>query len=153
MLKPEILDPQGQAIANALPSLGFSGITAVRQGKRFEVEVDGDLTEDALAEVTRVAGTLLSNPVIEDFAVHVDDGVQEETALIDALPPAAAAGGVAVPHADTAEAPRPAAERAAQQGKKPPAGPTADTAAEPAPSAAPADAAGKSAPTPEAGSA
>jgi phosphoribosylformylglycinamidine synthase PurS subunit len=73
MLKPEILDPQGQAIANALPTLGFSGITAVRQGKRFEVEIDGELTEDVLAEVTRAAGTLLSNPVIEDFTVHRED--------------------------------------------------------------------------------
>jgi phosphoribosylformylglycinamidine synthase subunit PurS len=70
MLKPEILDPQGQAIANALPTLGFSAITAVRQGKRFEVEVDGELTDEVLAEVTRAAGTLLSNPVIEDFAVY-----------------------------------------------------------------------------------
>ena len=74
MLKPEILDPQGQAIANALPTLGFSGITAVRQGKRFEVEIDGEVTEDVLAEVTRAAGTLLSNPVIEDFTVHAGDG-------------------------------------------------------------------------------
>jgi phosphoribosylformylglycinamidine synthase len=73
MLKPEILDPQGQAIANALPTLGFSAITAVRQGKRFEVEVDGELTDDVLAEVTRAAGTLLSNPVIEDFTVHAGD--------------------------------------------------------------------------------
>ncbi len=70
MLKPEILDPQGQAIANALPTLGFSAITAVRQGKRFEVEIDGELTDEVLAEVTRAAGTLLSNPVIEDFAVY-----------------------------------------------------------------------------------
>jgi phosphoribosylformylglycinamidine synthase PurS subunit len=70
MLKPEILDPQGQAIANALPALGFSAITAVRQGKRFEVEIDGELTDEVLAEVTRAAGTLLSNPVIEDFAVY-----------------------------------------------------------------------------------
>jgi phosphoribosylformylglycinamidine synthase len=72
MLKPEILDPQGQAIANALPTLGFSAITAVRQGKRFEVEIDGEVTEEVLAEVTRAAGTLLSNPVIEDFAVSVE---------------------------------------------------------------------------------
>jgi phosphoribosylformylglycinamidine synthase subunit PurS len=84
MLKPEILDPQGQAIANALPSLGFSGITAVRQGKRFEVEVAGDLTADALAEITRVAGTLLSNPVIEDFAIRGE--LTEETALTGELP-------------------------------------------------------------------
>jgi phosphoribosylformylglycinamidine synthase len=70
MLKPEILDPQGQAIVNALPRLGFDGITAVRQGKRFELEVDGELTADRLDEVRRAAETLLSNPVIEDFEVQ-----------------------------------------------------------------------------------
>ena len=67
MLKPEILDPQGQAIANALPTLGFDGIRSVRQGKRFELDVDADL-----AAVERMAETLLANPVIEDFAVRVD---------------------------------------------------------------------------------
>jgi phosphoribosylformylglycinamidine synthase len=66
MLKPEILDPQGQAVAGALPRLGFTGFTAVRQGKRFELEVDGDVTEEVLAQVREAAGTLLSNPVIED---------------------------------------------------------------------------------------
>ncbi len=71
MLKPEILDPQGKAVHGALPRLGFSGITEVRQGKRFELEVAGEVTEEALAEVRRIAGTLLSNPVIEDFEVHV----------------------------------------------------------------------------------
>jgi phosphoribosylformylglycinamidine synthase len=68
MLKPEILDPQGQAIQRALPSLGFDGVTAVRQGKHFEVEVDGD---DPEALVAKVAATLLANPVIEDFTVKV----------------------------------------------------------------------------------
>jgi phosphoribosylformylglycinamidine synthase len=72
MLKPEILDPQGQAVANALPRLGFDGIAAVRQGKRFELEVEGDLTPERLDEVRRAAETLLSNPVIEDFAIRVD---------------------------------------------------------------------------------
>ena len=70
MLKPEILDPQGKAVQGALPRLGFDGITDVRQGKRFELEVDGELTEERLAEVHKIAETLLSNPVIEDFAVH-----------------------------------------------------------------------------------
>ena len=72
MLKPEILDPQGKAVHGALPRLGFDGITDVRQGKRFELEVDGDVTEDRLAEIHKVAETLLSNPVIEDFEVHVE---------------------------------------------------------------------------------
>ncbi len=72
MLKPEILDPQGKAVQGALPRLGFSGVTDVRQGKRFELEIEGDATEDALARVHEIAGTLLSNPVIEDYAVHVE---------------------------------------------------------------------------------
>ena len=70
MLKPEILDPQGQAIQRALPSLGFDQVTAVRQGKHFELEVAGD---DAQAVVEKVAATLLANPVIEDFTVRLSD--------------------------------------------------------------------------------
>ena len=66
MPKPEILDPQGKAVANALPRLGFDGFTSVRQGKRFELEVDGEVTEAVLDAVRRAAETLLSNPVIED---------------------------------------------------------------------------------------
>ncbi|MFI6603171.1 phosphoribosylformylglycinamidine synthase subunit PurS [Nonomuraea sp. NPDC050536] len=72
MLKPEILDPQGQAIARALPRLGFSGVSAVRQGKRFEVELEGPADEAALAEVRKMAETLLANTVIEDFTVRVE---------------------------------------------------------------------------------
>ena len=71
MPKPEILDPQGKAVQGALPRLGFTGVTEVRQGKRFEIEIDGELTEDRLAEVHQMAETLLSNPVIEDYAVSV----------------------------------------------------------------------------------
>jgi len=72
MLKPEILDPQGQAIARALPRLGFADVSAVRQGKRFEIELDGPADEAALAEVRKMAGTLLANTVIEDFTLRVD---------------------------------------------------------------------------------
>ncbi|WP_134740220.1 phosphoribosylformylglycinamidine synthase subunit PurS [Nocardioides sp. 503] len=75
MPKPEILDPQGKAVLGALPRLGFSGVTDVRQGKRFELEVDGEVTEAVLADVHRMAETLLSNPVIEYFTVHVDETV------------------------------------------------------------------------------
>ncbi|MFC9976792.1 phosphoribosylformylglycinamidine synthase subunit PurS [Spirillospora sp. NPDC050679] len=71
MLKPEILDPQGQAIARKLPQLGFEGVAAVRQGKRFEVEVDGPADEAAVEKVRKIAETLLANPVIEDFEVRV----------------------------------------------------------------------------------
>ncbi len=73
MLKPEILDPQGQAVANALPRLGFTGISDVRQGKRFELELDGEVTEERLAAVRNAAEKLLSNPVIEDFTVRVEE--------------------------------------------------------------------------------
>jgi phosphoribosylformylglycinamidine synthase subunit PurS len=73
MLKPEILDPQGKAVRGALPRLGFEGITDVRQGKRFELEIEGELTEARLAEVHEIAEKLLSNPVIEDFDVHVQE--------------------------------------------------------------------------------
>lgn len=72
MPKPEILDPQGKAVHGALPRLGFSGVTDVRQGKRFEIEVDGEITDVVLEQVRRMAETLLSNPVIENFAVHVE---------------------------------------------------------------------------------
>ncbi|GAA0986006.1 phosphoribosylformylglycinamidine synthase subunit PurS [Nocardiopsis tropica] len=72
MLKPEILDPQGQAIAGACPRLGFEGIGQVRQGKRFEVEVEGEVDDARLADVRRLAETLLANTVIEDFEVRVE---------------------------------------------------------------------------------
>lgn len=72
MLKPEILDPQGKAVHGALPRLGFDGIGDVRQGKRFELEVD-EVTDVRLAEINEIAQTLLSNPVIEEFTVHVED--------------------------------------------------------------------------------
>ncbi|HET6154408.1 MAG TPA: phosphoribosylformylglycinamidine synthase subunit PurS [Marmoricola sp.] len=71
MPKPEILDPQGKAVLGALPRLGFTGVTEVRQGKRFEVEIDGEVTDAVLAEVNKMAETLLSNPVIEDYSVSV----------------------------------------------------------------------------------
>ncbi|NDK89215.1 phosphoribosylformylglycinamidine synthase subunit PurS [Gordonia desulfuricans] len=66
MPKAEILDPQGQAIVGALGRLGFSGIADVRQGKRFELEVDDDVDDAALE---RIAEELLANTVIENFNV------------------------------------------------------------------------------------
>ncbi|MEI6867871.1 MAG: phosphoribosylformylglycinamidine synthase subunit PurS [Actinomycetes bacterium] len=71
-LKPEILDPQGQAVASALPRLGFTFATSVRQGKRFEIEVAGEVTPTMLADVEQAAQTLLSNPVIETYVVKVE---------------------------------------------------------------------------------
>ena len=74
MPKPEILDPQGKAVTGALGRLGFSGI-AVRQGKRFEIEVDGEVTAERLADIDRAASTLLANTVIETYDVRVEDDV------------------------------------------------------------------------------
>lgn len=71
MPKPEILDPQGKAVLGALPRLGFSGVTEVRQGKRFELDVAGEVTDEVLAQVHEMAEKLLSNPVIENFTVTV----------------------------------------------------------------------------------
>jgi len=75
MPKPEILDPQGKAVQGALPRLGFSGVSDVRQGKRFELTVDGEVTEAVLEQVRQMAETLLSNPVIENFTVRVEETV------------------------------------------------------------------------------
>lgn len=66
-------DPQGQAVQGALGRLGLTGVTAVRQGKRFEVDLDGQLTDERLADVHRLAESLLSNPVIEDYVLRVED--------------------------------------------------------------------------------
>ncbi|WP_432512182.1 phosphoribosylformylglycinamidine synthase subunit PurS [Kineococcus sp. SYSU DK001] len=66
MPKPEILDPQGKAVVGALPRLGFDLFTSVRQGKRFELEVEGDVTPEVLDQARQAAEKLLSNPVIED---------------------------------------------------------------------------------------
>ena len=66
MPKPEILDPQGKAVLGALPRLGFEGVHEVRQGKRFELEVEGEVTPQVLERAREAARTLLANPVIED---------------------------------------------------------------------------------------
>jgi phosphoribosylformylglycinamidine synthase PurS subunit len=71
-LKPEILDPQGQAVGAALPRLGFTFAASVRQGKRFEIEIEGEPTPAILAQVSKAAETLLANPVIENFSVRVE---------------------------------------------------------------------------------
>jgi len=69
MPKAEILDPQGQAIVGALGRLGHAGIVDVRQGKRFELEVDDSISDEQLAEI---AESLLANTVIEDWSVTRD---------------------------------------------------------------------------------
>jgi len=70
MLRQEIHDPQGEAIASACRRLGFGQVLGVRQGKRFEVELDGPADGDAMTAVTELARDLLSNPVIEEFTLH-----------------------------------------------------------------------------------
>ena len=72
MLKPEILDPQGRAVQGALTRLGLDGVTDVRQGKRFEIILDGDLDTERETVLNRLSEELLANPVIEDFAVRVE---------------------------------------------------------------------------------
>ncbi|NDR53080.1 phosphoribosylformylglycinamidine synthase subunit PurS [Actinomyces sp. 565] len=66
MPKPEILDPQGKAVMGNLPRLGFDQFTGVRQGRRFELTVDGPVTDAHLAAAAEAAEKLLSNPIIED---------------------------------------------------------------------------------------
>lgn len=70
MLKPEILDPQGRAVMGALGRLGLTGVASVRQGKRFEIEVDGEIDEELSERLHELAGSLLSNPVIEDYEIY-----------------------------------------------------------------------------------
>lgn len=74
MPKPEILDPQGKAVAGALGHQGITRFT-VTQGKRFALDTEGEITEEALAEARRAAESVLSNPIIEDVV-----GVYEERA-------------------------------------------------------------------------
>jgi phosphoribosylformylglycinamidine synthase len=74
MLKREILDPQGQAVAEALPGLGVDDVTSVRIGRHIELEFAGD---PDLAKVQELADRLLANPVIEDYTVRL---VPEESA-------------------------------------------------------------------------
>jgi phosphoribosylformylglycinamidine synthase subunit PurS len=70
MLKPEIHDPQGEAVLSASHRLGFAGVISVRQGKRFEVDIDGPADETALAAIGELTRELLANPVIEEFSIR-----------------------------------------------------------------------------------
>lgn len=93
MPKPEILDPQGQAVLSALHRLGFAEVVGVRQGKRFEIEVWGDIDEAVLARIEQAAATLLANPVIEDHVVRVGTAISDEAVSAD--PAAGPAAGSA----------------------------------------------------------
>jgi len=81
MPKPEILDPQGKAVVGALPRLGFTQFSGARQGKRFELEVDGEVTPEVLEAARQAAETLLSNPIIEDV-VRVADASEESAGAV-----------------------------------------------------------------------
>ena len=72
-LKPSVLDPQGKAIHHAVETIGYHGIADVRQGKYFEVTLDGALTADeARAQIERMAKDVLANPVIEEYRVELE---------------------------------------------------------------------------------
>jgi phosphoribosylformylglycinamidine synthase PurS subunit len=73
MLKPEIHDPQGEAVLSASRRLGFGNVTGVRQGKRFELELDGPADDTARAQIEEIARELLANPVIEEFSLHITE--------------------------------------------------------------------------------
>ena len=101
MLKPEILDPQGQAVGGALPRLGFDGFTDVRQGKRFVLTVDGDVTDEHLAAAREAAEKLLSNPVIEDVvSVRELEDAEPSEAPVETAEARAAEGSDAEPKDD-----------------------------------------------------
>jgi phosphoribosylformylglycinamidine synthase subunit PurS len=90
MLKPEILDPQGQAVANALPRLGVADVSSVRIGRRIEIDFTG---EPDLDKVREIADKLLANPVIEEFTLNLPENkteTQPETVYEGAEPAATA---------------------------------------------------------------
>jgi phosphoribosylformylglycinamidine synthase subunit PurS len=72
--KEGILDPQGRAVEGSLPHLGVTGVSAIRVGRRVELTVDAPTEADALATVERLAGELLSNPLIEQYAIEALGG-------------------------------------------------------------------------------
>jgi phosphoribosylformylglycinamidine synthase subunit PurS len=72
-LKPSVLDPQGKAIKHSVELLGFNGISDIRQGKYFEIAIDGSRSaDDARADAEKLAHDVLSNPIIEDFRVEIE---------------------------------------------------------------------------------
>ena len=71
-LKNGVLDPQGQAIAHALGSLGFDGINDVRQGKVIELDLDEPNADAARTTVTEMCEKLLANTVIENYRIELE---------------------------------------------------------------------------------
>ncbi|HYX30901.1 MAG TPA: phosphoribosylformylglycinamidine synthase subunit PurS [Pyrinomonadaceae bacterium] len=73
-LKPSVLDPQGKAIKHSVQLLGFETVSNIRQGKYFEIAMqDGVTAQAARDEATRLAHEVLSNPIIEDFRVEIEE--------------------------------------------------------------------------------
>jgi len=73
-LKKSVLDPQGKTIQGALKKMGYKGLGDVRQGKYFELSLDGGLSRDeAQAEIERIAREVLTNPVIEEYRYSLED--------------------------------------------------------------------------------
>lgn len=70
-LKNGVLDPQGQAIEGSLSGLGFAGVANVRQGKVFDLEVDGTDVESVRSQITAMCDKLLANTVIENYAIEI----------------------------------------------------------------------------------
>lgn len=71
--RPGILDPEGETIGRALGSLGYEGVSDVRAGRLITLNIDADSAEDARAAAAEMCERLIANPIIEDFAVRVDD--------------------------------------------------------------------------------
>jgi phosphoribosylformylglycinamidine synthase len=73
-LKPSVLDPQGKAIKHSVQLLGFDSVSDIRQGKYFEIAMNGSVTEaTARDQAMRLAHDVLSNPIIEDFRVEIEE--------------------------------------------------------------------------------
>jgi phosphoribosylformylglycinamidine synthase len=70
-LKPSVFDPQGRTVADALAAIGYAGVADVRQGKFFDVTLEGVSAEDAGQQLEEMARRVLSNPVIESFRVEL----------------------------------------------------------------------------------
>lgn len=73
-LKRSVLDPQGKTIQGALNKMGYKGLEDVRQGKYFEITLDGGLSRSAAEEeIGKIAREVLTNPVIEEFRYSIED--------------------------------------------------------------------------------
>ncbi len=72
-LKNGVLDPQGQAIEGALAGLGFGGVGSVRQGKVFDVEIEGTDVDAARSQITAMCDKLLANTVIENYSIEISN--------------------------------------------------------------------------------